>query len=458
MISLLRRIRDISAALLVVGAVLLPARVEAQVSLIRDAEIENTIREYSTPIFQAAGISPSSVDIFLVNNKNLNAFVTPGMRMFINTGLLAKAESPLEVIGVIAHETGHISAGHNLGRRDELDKAGLTALAAYLLGIGAAVLSGEPGLGQAVISGGADIALKNYLSFSRGQESAADQAAARYLEAARTDPSGLRDFFEVLSDQMVLQGINQDPYLTTHPLTQDRINFLNQAVRESPYTGQGVAEALIVKHKRMQAKLIGFLEPSQTVFRTYPEEDTSLYARYARAIAYYRRSEIDRALPLIDGLIEENPNDPYFHELRGQMLFEHQQIEEALPAYQKAVDLLPRSAQLRLRLAQVQLQLDRPELVQPALDNLTYVLAEEPDSTRGWRLAATAHARLGDKGQTHLAQAEMSFAKGAYRDAVGQARAAQKTLVEHTPAWLRAQDLEQYAEREYRREQERKAQ
>ncbi|MEX0922963.1 MAG: M48 family metalloprotease [Rhodovibrionaceae bacterium] len=425
-------------------------------SLIRDAEIENTIRDYATPIFQAAGITPSSVDIFLINDKSLNAFVTPGMRMFINTGLLAKADSPLQVIGVIAHETGHIAAGHNLGRRDELDRAGLTALAAYLLGLGAAILSGEPGLGQAVISGGADIALKGFLSFTRGQEAGADQAAARYLEAARLDPTGLRDFFEVLSDQMVLQGINQDPYLTTHPLTQDRINFLNQAVQASPYAGQGVSDALIVKHKRMQAKLIGFLEPAQSVFRTYPEEDDSLYARYARSIAHYRRSDIDAALPIIDGLIAEYPNDPYFHELRGQMLFEHQQIEEALPAYQKAVDLLPREAQLRLRLAQVQLALETPELVQPALDNLSYVLAEEPDSARGWRLASVAHARLGDKGQTQLALAEMSFAKGAFREAVGQARAAQKILEEHTPAWLRAQDLEQYAEREFRREQDRK--
>lgn len=442
--------------MLVVVAVLLPARVEAQVSLIRDAEIENTIRDYATPIFQAAGISPSSVDIYLINDKSLNAFVTPGMRMFINTGLLAKADDPLQVIGVIAHETGHIAAGHNLGRRDEMDRAGLTALAAYLLGLGAAILSGEPGLGQAVISGGADIALKGFLSFTRGQESGADQAAARYLEAARLDPTGLRDFFEVLSDQMVLQGINQDPYLTTHPLTQDRINFLNQAVRESPYTGQGVSESLVVQHKRMQAKLIGFLEPAQTVFRTYPEEDDSLYARYARSIAHYRRSDIDAALPIIDDLIAEYPNDPYFHELRGQMLFEHQQIAEALPAYQKAVDLLPREAQLRLRLAQVQLALEDPDLVRPALDHLSYVLAEEPDSARGWRLASVAHARLGDKGQTQLALAEMSLAKGAFREAVGQARAAQKILEEHTPAWLRAQDLEQYAEREYRREQERK--
>lgn len=443
--------------MLMVG-VLLPARVEAQVSLIRDAEIENTIREYATPIFQAAGITPSSVEIFLVNDDGLNAFVTPGMRMFINTGLLAKAENPNQVIGVIAHETGHIAAGHNLGRRDEYDRAGLTALAAYLLGLGAAILSGSPELGQAAILAGQDIAIKRFLSFTRGQESAADQAAVRYLDAARMNPTGLRDFFEVLSDQMVLLGQNQDPYLTTHPLTQDRINFLNQAVRESPYSGQAPPDDLMVKHKRMQAKLIGFLQPAETVFRTYPKEDDSLYARYAQAIAYYRQSDLDSALPLIDSLIAENPNDPYFQELRGQMLFEHQRARDALPAYQKAVDLLPREPQLRLRLAQVQLSLEDSSLTKQALDNLSYVVAEEPDNARAWRLLATAHNRVGDKGQMQLALAEMSLARGSYEDAVGQARAAQKTLQQHTPAWLRAQDLEQYAEREFRREQERKNQ
>lgn len=439
-------------------AVLLPARVEAQVSLIRDAEIENTIREYATPIFQAAGISPSSVEIFLVNDDSLNAFVTPGMRMFINTGLLAKADNPNQVIGVIAHETGHIAAGHNLGRRDEYDKAGMTALAAYLLGLGAAILSGSPELGQAAILAGQDIAIKEFLSFTRGQESAADQAAVRYLDSANASPTGLRDFFEVLSDQMVLLGQTQDPYLTTHPLTQDRINFLNQAVRESPYSDKAPPDDLMVKHRRMQAKLIGFLQPADKVFKTYPEEDDSLYARYARAIAHYRRSNLDAALPEIDSLIAENPGDPYFQELRGQMLLEHQRVSDALPAYQKAVDLLPKEPQLRLRLAQVQLALEDPSLTKPALDHLSFVVAEEPDNSRAWRLLATAHSRVGDKGQMQLALAEMSFARGAYGDAVGQARAAQRTLEDHTPAWLRAQDLEQYAEREYHREQERKNQ
>ena len=207
---MLGRIRDLIAAVLVVVAVLLPARVEAQVSLIRDAEIESTIREYATPIFQAAGITPSSVEIFLVNDDSLNAFVTPGMRMFINTGLLEKAETPEQVIGVIAHETGHIAAGHNLGRRDEYDRAGLTALAAYLLGLGAAILSGSPELGQATIMAGQDIAIKSFLSFTRGQESAADQAAVRYLDSAQMGPSGLRDFFNILRDQIAFLGPTQD--------------------------------------------------------------------------------------------------------------------------------------------------------------------------------------------------------------------------------------------------------
>ncbi len=424
-------------------------------TLIRDAEIEHTIRVYSTPLFQAAGLSPQSIDVYLIQDKTLNAFVTGGSKMFLNTGLLMRADNPSQVIGVIAHETGHIAGGHLVGRIEELKTAQWKALAATLLGIGAAVATGQGAAAGAATSGGYDVAVKGLLSYTRSQEQSADQAAVTYLRGTEQSPEGLLEFMEILGDQEALLSSSQDPYLRSHPLTRDRVSFLEQAVRESPYTGVPSAPELVEMHERMRAKLIGFLEPPRSVNRRYPPEDQSIPARYAHSISKFRSGYVDQSLDLIDGLIAERPNDPYFNELKGQILLENGRVAEALPAYQKAVDILPEEPQLRLRLAETQTQLNTPEQDKAALENISRVLAHEPNNATAWRLAAIAHGRLGDKGMTTLSLAEMNFARGNWGEAVGQAERAQKILPENSPAWVRASDLSQIARQQVQRARDR---
>jgi predicted Zn-dependent protease len=420
--------------------------------LIRDAEVESIIRIYATPLFQAAGLNPQAIDVYLVNDSGLNAFVLPGLDMFINTGLLIRAESPLQVIGVIAHETGHLAGGHTATRGDSLRRASQGVWISYVLGLAAAIASGRPELGQAVIAGGQDIALKGLLSYTRGQESAADQAAVRLLNGTGQSPRGLLEFLSILSDQEVLLSTNQDPYLRSHPLTQDRIDFLREQTRQSPYGQAEASPVFVALHARLRAKLIGFLEPRNRVLQRYPPEDRSLPARYARAISRYRSSDLDAALSQIGGLIAENPDDPYFHEVKGQMLFENGRIAEALQAYEAAVRLLPTSPQLRLGLAQVQLEaneigLDGPELNARALAHLTEVLRYEPNNAFAWRLTAIGHGRNGNVGMTALALAESALARGHGQEAHQQAIRAQKILTENSAGWLRATDVEQAAVR-----------
>ncbi len=445
---MIKRIFSTIAALAVILAFLAPAPLSAQgLRLVRDAEIETTIRIYATPLFQAAGLSPQSVRIFLVNDDSLNAFVTTGNRMFINTGLLIKAESPLAAIGVIAHETGHMAGGHVAIRGQSIENAQSTIIASYLLGIGAALATGRGEAASAIISGGQDIALKGFLGYSRSQESAADQAGIRLLEATKLSPQGLLDFMGVLRGQEVLLATSQDPYLRTHPLTQERISFLENAVAASPYKDSPPPEELVRLHERVRAKLIGFLWPISRVFQSYPEDDNSLESRYARAIAHYREAELNIALPLINGLIDENPDDPYFHELKGQMLYENARGAEALPAFQKAADLLPDSPQLRFALAQAQIEANTPELDQKALENLTFTLRSEPNNSSAWRLSAIAYGRSGDTGMTALALSEAALARGRARESLQHARRAVKILPKDTPSSLRAQDIEGLAER-----------
>ncbi len=436
------------AAILLALASLAPTAARAQgQTIIRDAEIETIIRGYATPLFQAAGLNPQAINVYLIQDRGLNAFVTGGLNMFINTGLLIRSEGPLQVIGVIAHETGHIVGGHNIARIEEIQNARITALASYLLGLGAAIASGRPEAGVAIISGGQDVALKGLLSYTRGQEQAADQAAVRLLKGTGQSPRGLLGFMKILGDQELLLATSQDPYLRTHPLTQERITFLDQAVEESAYADTPPPPALLAAHARMKAKLIGFLEPTSRVVRLYPEENDSLPARYARAIAYFRQPDLDKALPLIDSLLADHPKDPFFRELKGQMLFENGRVAEARPEYESAVALMPEAPQLHLALAQVQIELNERELDREALGHLDRVLRREPGNAFAWRLSAVAYGRLGDKGMTSLALAEGALARGRPAEAHEQAERAMGLLPENSPGWLRAQDLAELAKR-----------
>ena len=429
-------------------ASLAPGRAGAdELRLIRDAEIENTIRIYATPLFQAAGLSAKDIDVYLVQDNRLNAFVTAGLKMFINTGTLMQAEDPLEVIGVIAHETGHLAAGHTATRGDSLRQSTQTVIASYILGLGAALATGRPEVAQAVISGGQDIALKGLLSYSRAQESSADEIAIRLLNGTGESPKGMVEFMRRIRGQEVLYSANQDPYLRSHPLTPERIQFLEDQVRKSPYGNKPAPPELIALHNRMRAKLIGFLDPMDQVLRIYPETDTSLPARYARAIANYRAGNLPVGLKLTGDLIAEHPDDPYFHELKGQMLFESGRIAEAVPEYEAAARIVPDSPQIALALAQAQIEVNDPATDQEALKHLTAALRHEPNNAFAWRLAAIVHGRKGDIGMTALALAESALARGSAPDARDQASRAQKLLPEGSPGWFRAGDIEQLASR-----------
>ncbi len=439
------RLAAIPLALLIATV---PVRAQAQnLPLIRDAEIENIIRTYATPLFQASGFSPQAIDVFLVRDSSLNAFATSGLRMFLHTGLLMKAEDPLEVIGVIAHETGHLAAGHTVTRPDAARTATTAVIASYVLGLAAALATGRGEIANAAIAGGQDIAIKGLLRYSRSQESAADQFAVKVLNGTEQSPRGLLDFLRLVGGQETLFSDRQDPYLRTHPVTAERITFMENQVRRSPYGQKPAPPNLIEMHARMRAKLFGFLEAPEQVLRRYPESDTSLAARYARATAHYQAGRVEKSLTLMNALIADYPDDPYFRELKGQILFDNGRVAEALPEYEAASRLLPGSAQIHLAAAQARLELNDPDQNAAALDHLTKTLQDEPGNSFAWRLNAIAHGRLGDVGMTALSLAESAIARGNAKEALDQSKRAQRILSEGSPAWLRARDLEQLSQR-----------
>lgn len=427
----------------------------ARAAGIRDAEIEHTIRTYASPLLRAAGIEQRDFGLHLVNDKALNAFVARGQRIFITSGLLMAAERPSQVIGVLAHEIGHITGGHLARLEGALDDARSQALIGQIIGIALGVLSKDGGVAAAGTAAGTGVAVKNLLKFTRTQERSADQVAVNLLDQTRTSARGLLEFFELLQDQELLVRARQDDYVVTHPLTQNRIQFVRNHVAKSPYSDSKLPTRLQAMHDRMVAKLKGFINPPSQTLHEFKADDPSVMARYARSMAYFQDARIGQALPLIDGLIAEAPDDPYFHELKGQMLFENGRISEALPSYQKAVNLRPGQPLLRVGLAHAQIELNQPDLIAAALGNLEQAIRYDRYMPLSWRLAATAYGRSGNLGMSALALAEHNLLLGRHLDAEGQAKKAQRLLKENSPSWLRAQDIAGAAERARRKQRDR---
>jgi predicted Zn-dependent protease len=412
------------------------------ISLIRDTEIENTIRVYSQPIFEAAGLAASDIQIHIVSDHTLNAFVAGGQRLFINSGLLMEAEDAGQVIGVIAHETGHISGGHLVRLQESLKNSTAKSILTMVLGGIAAIATGQGEAASAVIAGSATLQQRSILSYTRTMEQSADQAAVAFLDETGYSSRGLLHFISKLSGQELLSTERQDPYLRSHPLTHDRIEFMRNHVATSPHSETPLRADLVQAHNRMRAKLKGFINPPSRTLREYKANSSSFAARYARTVAYKKLFKIDQALALLEDLLAESPNDPFLFELKGDVLQDAGRIAESILPYQKAVDILPWAALIRVNLAQSQLELKETQASDAALENLQQAVRYEPEMPLLWRLLATAHARNEDQANVMLSLAEEALLKGKKAEARQRAKQAMDLLTEGTAGWIRAQDIQ----------------
>lgn len=411
------------------------------VSLIRDAEIENTIRTYATPLFRAAGLKAGDVKIFIVKDNSLNAFVAGGQNLFVNTGLILASDTANQVMGVIAHETGHISGGHLSRIHDALSKSSAMSILSFVLGGAAALATGRGDVGSAVIAGGQSMAMRNFLAYSRVQESAADNAGMKFLDATGTSAKGLLQFLEKLGDQELLSPSQQDPYVRTHPLTRERIDALSHFVANSPNSNKTVPPQIEALHERMRAKLYAFVNPMGRTLRIYKETDNSAPSRYARSIGLYREGKLDQALALLDTLIAEAPEDPYYHEMRGQMTFEAARLAEAAESYGRAATILPTNGLIRRELARVQLEFNEPRFTEAAITNLEASLATEREHAFTWRLLAIAYGRNGDQGRSSIALAEEALINEKPSVATYHSGRALGIFKQGTREWLQAEDI-----------------
>ncbi len=415
------------------------ATISAQAQLLRDVEIENYLDDNVRPIYRAAGLPADNIKILIVGDNSPNAFAG-GLTTGITTGLIVAADTPNQINGVMAHEAGHILGGHT-ARSDEAISAATRPILLSLVLAAGAIAAGAPEAGIGLLGLGQNVALANYLTYSRSQESAADQAAVTVLDKMGQSSVGLLEFFGKLRNNQLLTNRRINPYLQSHPLANQRITALEERVRSSPYSGVRDSEEEIFRLRMIQAKIKGFLQEAHVTLRQYPVSDVSKPARYARAVAYYRAADIDRAGREIDSLLAEEPDNPFFHELKGQMLFEFGRVREAIAPHRRSVELMPNKALLKINLGRALLAVEEPDSLRLAAEELKSALLLEPDNSFGWFELARAYGGLGQEPLADLATAESRYHVGDKVAANRFARRALQRLPKNTPEWRQASDV-----------------
>jgi predicted Zn-dependent protease len=433
-----------------VGLASVPAHAQngsnAGIPMIRDAEIEQLLREYASPILKAAGLGNQGIQVVIINDKAFNAFVMDAHHIFVNAGALMETTTPNQLIGVFSHESGHIVGGHLSKMRQELANAQTAAIIAMLLGVGAVAAgahsnnSDMANIGGAIISGPQAYLQNTLLAYQRGQEESADRAGVRFLTMTGQSAKGMYDTFKRFADESLFSALTVDPYAQNHPMPAERMAALAELVK-TPYWDKKDPPELQFRHDMMRAKMYGFTERPDAVLRRYPSTDTSMPARYARAISAYRFGDMHDAAAQIDALIASAPNNPYFYELKGQALLEGGHPAAAIPPLRRAVQLAPDPALIQITLAQALIATNDAKQVEEAIPLLRAALAKEPETADAYLQLAMAYGHKGDLADADLASAQAAFARGDNKTARQLAARAKERFPIGSPGWVRADDI-----------------
>ena len=430
------------ARLLMVALVLAvaAARPAAAQQILRDSEAELLFRDMSRPLIEAAGLSPGSVNVVLVNDPEINAFVSGSQTVYVHSGLLMAADDVNQVQAVIAHELGHVAGGHSIRMADGQKGATRVTIATLVLGaLALAAGAGEAGMG--IMMAGQRAALGKLLAFTRTQESSADMAGAKYLSAAGISGRGSIEFFKKLQNQEFRLAIyHTDSYDRTHPLSGERIAALEQLYKKDPAWNRPPDPRLDARFQQVKAKLIGFVEPKKAIQR-YPESDKSIPAHYARAYAYHVGAYPAKALAEADKLLALEPDNPFFLELKGQILLESGRPEDAIAPLRKSVELAGDQPLISAMLAHALISTERPEHFDEAKLLLKQAVNRDNQNPFAWYQLGIIYDREGDTPRAALATAERNNLEGNPKLALVSAEMALKGIPAGTPDYLRAQDI-----------------
>ncbi|KRR17696.1 peptidase [Bradyrhizobium lablabi] len=451
-IALRKKSLKLTALATAVALVAAPMAATAQENrgppVLRDAETEQLLREYTRPILRAAGLEKQNIQMVIINQSVFNAFVADGRRIFVNYGAILQSETPNQIIGVMAHETGHLAGGHLAKMREQMAQAQTQMIIAMLLGAGAMVAGAQGGgssglanAGAAMFSAPGEIIRRNLLSYVRQQEENADKAGVKFLNATGQSSRGMYETFKRFTEESLFAARGADPYVQSHPMPAQRVAALEELARSSPYWEKKDDPALQLRHDMVRAKISAFMERQETVYRRYPMSNNSLPARYAHAIATYRHGDLRSALTQIDALIQQQPNNAYFYEVRGQALLEGGKPQEAIAPLRKAVQLSNNSPLIEMMLGQALVATGNNAYTDEAISILRGALARETEAPIGYTQLAMAYGRKGDYAQADLASAQAAYLRGDSKTARDLASRAKTRFAIGTPGWVKADDI-----------------
>jgi predicted Zn-dependent protease len=442
----------LTAVTAVVALAVAPMAASAQergMPVLRDTETEQLLREYTRPILRTAGLEKQNIQMVIINESAFNAFVADGRRIFVNYGAMMQSETPNQIIGVLAHETGHLAGGHLAKLREQLATAQTQMIIAMLLGAGALVAgardggsnSGMSNVGAAALSAPQEVIRRTLLSYVRQQEENADRAGVKFLTATGQSAKGMYETFNRFTNESLFAARGADPYVQSHPMPAERVAALEELARSSPYWDKKDDPALQLRHDMVRAKISAFMERQDTVYRRYPLSNDSLPSRYAHAIATYRHGDLRSALAQIDGLIQLQPANAYFYELRGQALLEGGKPAEAIIPLRKAVQLSNNAPLIEMLLGQALVATNNNALTEEAIAILRAAVARETEAPLGYTQLAMAYGRKGDFAQADLASAQAAFLRGDNKTARDLASRAKTRFAIGTPGWVKADDI-----------------
>ena len=426
---------------------------EASATILRDAETEALLQELVDPLAEAAGLQRGAVQVVIVNDPEINAFVEQGQRIYINSGLINAADTANEVQGVLAHEMGHIAGGHSISIYSGAGKAAKIQLLTMLAGI-AAALAGAPEAGSALSALGQQAALGTFLGFTRLQESSADAASVRFLSKAGISGKGSISFFHKIEGEEYRYGMQHNDeaaYASTHPLAPDRIERLQADFEKDPAWNKPPDPVQQTRFERIKAKLYGYLATPAQTLQHYPPYMTGVPARYARAYAYHKDARMDEAVAETDALLASAPNDPYFLELKGQVLLESGKPAEALAPLRRATELTGNNPLIASTFGQALIATEDTAHYDEALKVLRAAVARDRENPSAWYELGVVYAAKNDMPRARLASAEQQIMSDLPRAALSNAEFAENALPSGTPDWLRAQDIAMQARAELER-------
>lgn len=389
--------------------------------LVQEPELNDYLQQLGYQLAAASDAPGYGFTFFLVDDPSINAFAGPGGYIGVHTGLLLAARNESELAGVLAHEIAHVTQRHLLRAYEAAQRMSLPTAAALL----AAILIGSQDgqAGQAALVGIQAASAQYQINFTRANEHEADRVGIQTLARAGIDPRGMPDFFERLHQQTRLYGSRLPEFLSTHPVTTNRI--AETAARAEALAGQGRRDSLSFQLARARLQVDASTQLRDLLADYQARSDQLGEAeRFGYALALWRSGERDAAQRELVRLRQQNPDRLAYPLNLARLELERKRPDQALALYEELLDLNPGNVTVTRAYAAALLAQGQAGKARSLLAQL--IQAGEARQPELYRLLAEAAGKAGKPRESHEATAEYYYLNGQTHAAIDQLELALK--------------------------------